>query len=162
MTRFPVDDQVRHLAQEGDQNFYSARRLEAIRFYAQALAIEPDCVYVLVQRGLALQEEGNLTEAIEHYNKAIELDPEYGPAYYGRGWARNWQGDHEGELIDAQQGYELDPDNPGMYLRRIGAALSGLKRFDEAIEYYTKAIKIHPNDEGTIYNRGVTYWSLDK
>jgi Tfp pilus assembly protein PilF len=130
----------------------------AIKAYSETLKLHPDRVAVLVQRGLALQEERRLEAAIADYDRAIQLDPNYGPAYYGRGWARDWQKDYAGALADAQQGLRLDPRNPGRYLRRAGSALAGLKRYAEALEAYSKAIALNPADEGTIFNRAICYF----
>jgi tetratricopeptide (TPR) repeat protein len=161
MTRYPQSSKVEQLAKEGDYFFYSGQRKNAILCYTKALEVEPDCVYILVQRGLALQEEHHLDEAISDYEKALKLDSNYGMAYYGRGWARHWQSDFNGELQDAQIGLQLDPTNRGPYLRRIGAAQSGLKIFHEAIAAYSEAIEIQPLDEGTIYNRGICYYEIE-
>jgi len=160
MSRYPFSAQTKSLIEIADKFFYSSQRKEAIINYNQALTIEPDCVYALVQRGLALQEEGQVEAAMSDYNLALELDPQYGPAYYGRGWAKSWLQDYSGELEDARKGLEFDPDNPGMYLRRIATALSGLNQFDEAIKVYSQAIDLNPNNEGTIYNRALCYLQM--
>ena len=160
MTRYPVDNTIKQKTKEADEYFYSGRRPEAIRLYNDILYTEPDCVYVLVQRGLALQEERKLSLAIQDYQRAIELDPEYGPAYYGHAWAKGWQHDYEGELTDAQKGYELDPEHPAMYLRRLGAALTGLKRYKDAIKVYNQTLALNLNDEGTLYNRSMCYFQM--
>lgn len=157
MSRFPSSPATKSSIEEADKYYYSSRRKEAIAKYNEALLIETDCVYALVQRGLAFQEEGQLEPAMKDYNRAIELDSEYGPAYYGRGWAKNWLKDYSGELEDAKKGFELDKNNPGMYLRRIGAALVGLNKFDEAVKVFSQAIELNPKDEGTIYNRALCY-----
>ncbi len=153
MARYPLQENTRQLIAQADQYFYAGSRLPAIRLYNQALSSEPECIYALVQRGLSLQGEGRIAEAKNDYNLAISLDPKYGPAYYGRGWAKHELKDYLGELEDARQGYQLEPGNPGGYLRRIGAALEGLRRFAEAVENYTKAINLNPRDHGSIYNR---------
>lgn len=160
--RFPTLPEAQKLAREGDRYFHAGDRNEAIRFYNEGLKIEPNCVYILVRRGLALQENRLLDEAVRDYDQAISLDPEYGPAYYGRAWAKGWKGDYKGELKDAQKGFQLDPGNTGMYLRRFGSAYSGLNRFDEAIKAYSKAIEINPSDEGTIFNRALCYKKVEK
>ncbi len=157
MARFPEKEKTKNLAAEGDQFFYSGQRARAVRLFSEALKLEPECVSVLVQRGLALQEDGYPAEAMRDYHSAISLDPRYGPAYYGRAWAKNWRRDFAGELQDAETGLSLDPKNPGMYLRRIGAALTGMRRFREAVEAYTRSIDLNPADEGTIYNRAICY-----
>lgn len=162
MARFPTSPQVIAIVEQADHYFYSGHRKEAIAHYSKALSIEPDCVYALVQRGLALQEDQHLDNAINDYNKALKLDPQYGPAYYGRGWAKSRLKDFSGELEDAYTGLKLDPDNPGMYFRRIATALTGLKRYDEALQVFSRAIDLDSNDGGTILNRGVCYLQINE
>ncbi len=157
MARFPIDNGTRQLVVQADKYLYAGQRPMAINLYSQALEREPDCVYALVQRGQALQEERRLQEAIQDYDRAIELDPEYGPAYYGRGWARDWQQNYAGELDDARRGLELDPENCAMYLRRVGSALTGLGKYEQALEAYNQVITLAPNDEGTLLNRAHCY-----
>ncbi len=162
MARYPIDNSTKQTIVQADKCFYAGQRPMAINLYSQALEREPDCVYALVQRGQALQEERHLPEAIKDYDRAISLDPEYGPAYYGRGWARHWQEDYAGELDDARRGLELDPKNCAMYLRRMGAALYGLGKYKEALEAYAQVLAQVPNDEGTLLNRAHCYADMQQ
>jgi tetratricopeptide (TPR) repeat protein len=160
MPRYPLQENTRKLIAQADKYYYSGSRLAAIRLYDQALAGEPECIYALVQRGLAFQGEGRISEARKDFDLAISLDPKYGPAYYGRGWVRHDLKDYRGELEDANKGFQLEPGNPGGYLRRMGAALEGLRRFEDAIEAYGKAIQLNSRDKDTLYNRANCYIEL--
>ena len=51
---------MQQLVERGDQLWYAGVRRQAIEVYNQALKMEPDCVSVLVNRGLAKQEEGDM------------------------------------------------------------------------------------------------------
>ena len=153
MPRYPLQNNTRKLIAQADKYFYAGSRVAAISLYNQALASEPECIYALVQRGLSLQGEGRIAEAKKDFDLAISLDPKYGPAYYGRGWVRHDLKDYPGELEDARKGYQLEPGNPGSYLRRMGAAQEGLRKFEEAIESYTKAIQLNRRDKTSLYNR---------
>lgn len=153
MPRYPLQESTRKLIAQADKYYYAGSRLAAIRLYNQALAGEPECIYALVQRGLSLQGEGRISEAKKDFDLAISLDPKYGPAYYGRGWVRHDLKDYPGELEDANKGFQLEPGNPGGYLRRMGAALEGLRRFAEAVEAYTKAIQLNPRDKDSLVHR---------
>jgi tetratricopeptide (TPR) repeat protein len=158
MSRFPTTAEAKRLTSEGDRYLSAGNRSKAIQAYSEALKVEPsNVVYTFVQRGSALLENRLPNEAMRDFERAIALDPEYGPAYYGRAWAKGWKKDYRGELKDAQKGYQLNPGNSGIYLRRIGSAYTGLNRFNEAIEAYSKAIEINSRDEGTIYNRALCY-----
>jgi tetratricopeptide (TPR) repeat protein len=146
---------------EQAQRYHADGQFEqAIEIYTHLLDQVPGQVSILVQRGLALQEAGDLDGAIADYNRALTLDPDYGPAYYGRGWARGKQGNYAGELADAECGLALDPDNAGMYYRRRGHAYHGLRDFEKALGEYTRALDLAPNDEGTRYNRALCYQDM--
>jgi tetratricopeptide (TPR) repeat protein len=157
MSHSPLPQRAYDLFIHADGLFAQGRRTEAIAAYTEGLVFAPEAVYAYVQRGLALQENGHIQEAIRDYDRAIELDSTYGPAYYGRGWARHYLHDFAGELADAQRGLTLDPDRPGMYWRRIGAAYHGLKQHTKSIAMYDRVIELHPDDEGTIYNRALVF-----
>jgi tetratricopeptide (TPR) repeat protein len=159
-SRFPSSIQATTLTREADQFLATGQRREAINLYKKALSIEPNCSYVLVQCGLALQEEGRIADAIQHYALALKIDPEYGPGYYARGWAKHFLKDYQGELDDARYGLALEPQNAGPYLRRMGAAYAGMRNHAAALDAYAQAVELNPNDEGTLYNKGLCYWEM--
>jgi tetratricopeptide (TPR) repeat protein len=127
--------------------------------YTDVLALAPDLVAAYVERGLIYREMGDSARALADFEHALRRNPTYGPAYYGRGWVRHGRGDFAGELQDAQQGLEFDTDpaHAGMYYRRIGAARHGLKQYPAALAAYDQALAQWPDDEGTLYNRGLCY-----
>ena len=156
-TRFPATEQGHQMAKQAEQMYAAGKRHEAANIYRNILEIEPNCAYVIVKLGTSLQEDGRIPEAIQLYTLAIKIDPQFGYAYYARGWAKHFLNDFQGELDDALFGMRLDSQNRGIYLRRIGAAYAGMKRFPEALDYYSQAIELNPKDEGTIYNKGLCY-----
>ena len=50
---------------------------EALKYYYKALAIEPNYISVLHNKGVALHELGNYTEAIKYYDRALTIDPKF-------------------------------------------------------------------------------------
>lgn len=156
-TRYPTTQQGHQMAQNAEQLQAAGKRREAANIYRNILEIEPNCAYVIVKLGTSLQEDGRIPEAIQLCTLAIKIDPQFGYAYYARGWAKHFINDFQGELDDAMYGMQLDSENKGMYLRRIGAAYAGMKRFPEALRYYSQAIDLNPKDEGTLYNKGLCY-----
>ena len=157
ITRYPATEQGHQLARQAEQLYASGKRRDAADLYRKILEFEPNCSFVIVKLGSNLQEDGRIPEAIQLYTLAIKIDPQFGYAYYARGWAKHFLKDYQGELDDAMYGMSLDSQNRGMYLRRIGAAYAGMKRFHEALDYYSQAIELNPKDEGTIYNKGLCY-----
>ena len=61
------------------------RPLEAIEYYDKALAIDPDYVNALANKGLALYNLERHLEAIEYYDKALAIDPDYVNALANKG-----------------------------------------------------------------------------
>lgn len=156
-TRYPATEQGHQMVKQAEQMHAAGKRRDAAAIYRKVLEIEPNCSFVIVKLGTSLQEDGRIPEAIQLYTLAIKIDPQFGYAYYARGWAKDYLKDYQGELDDALTGMRLDSQNRGMYLRRIGTAYMGMKRFNEALAYYSQAIELNPKDEGTIYNKGRCY-----
>src|SRR5262249_35337186 len=57
----------------------------AIKYFDKALAIDPNYVSALNDKGLALGYLGNYTGAIMYFDKALAIDPNYVPALNGKG-----------------------------------------------------------------------------
>jgi len=156
-TRYPATEQGHQMLKQAEQMSAAGKRRDAAVIYRKVLEFEPNCSFVIVKLGTSLQEDGRIPEAIQLYTLAIKIDPQFGYAYYARGWAKDYLKDYQGELDDALTGMQLDSQNRGMYLRRIGTAYMGMKRFNEALAYFSQAIELNPKDEGTIYNKGRCY-----
>lgn len=86
----------------------------------------------------------NYPEAIENFSKAIELDGSNHVLYSNRSasYASNHQWNEA--LADAQTCVALNSSWGKGYVR-LGAALHGLKRFDEAIDSYKKGQAAEPS-----------------
>lgn len=69
----------------------------------------------------------------------------------------------EGKLEEAKKIYEglalLDPNNPYIY-SLLGAIYQQKQRFDLAVQRYTKALEIFPEDINSLANRGEIYLNL--
>jgi len=117
----------------------------------------------LIDRGISISTERNVTTARLHYNRArvmtdtanhvealksvntsIELDPEYARAYGLRARAKNNTGDFKGAIFDAEEFHRRDPQDSGAFFY-LGFAKRKLKNIDGALEDFTKAIDM---DEG--------------
>lgn len=159
----PDGQKINDLLRQAYQAQANGKWVEAVKIFGQVINLVPDEAPIYVQRGLLLKEMGRTDAARQDFDKAIRLDPNYGLAYYGRGWVRSASGDYQGELMDAKRGLSLDSKNAGMYYRRIGSALTGLKQYEDAVDAYNHAIELNGDkDEGTIYNRGRCYARMGK
>jgi hypothetical protein len=67
-----------------------------LNHYQQALTLSPQHAEALNNRGVVLQDQGQLSKAAEAFQQALTLKPGYANAHYHLGLVRLWQGkEHE-------------------------------------------------------------------
>ena len=101
---------------------------EALEYYEEALALEEDTndkSYILYNMGLIYASNGDHDQALEHYHKAIEINPRLPQALNNIAVIYHFKGEKAKE----------DGDNDG------GEAL-----FDQAADYWIRAIRLAPNN----------------
>ena len=104
-----------------------------------------------------LQRQGKLDQAIENYIISIDYHPT-AKAYTFLGWALSKKGQLEEAIKYCKLAIDLDPDFGNPY-NDIGSYLVALRKFDEAEEWFYKAIDA-PNYEPRhypYYNLGRVY-----
>ena len=114
----------------------------------------------LAKKGTVLMSANKIDAAIESYTRAIELSPNYAEAYVQRGLAKRARGDLEGSIKDYEKAASIDSKSvvgnrfvAQTYSNRGYIKLNALE-VDSAIEDFTKAIEIYPNEDGHYYRRG--------
>jgi len=100
-------------------------------------------------QGNAALQAGNITEAIEFYTKAVNTDGTNHVYYSNRSAAYLKKGDAVNALTDAESCLGLKPDFAKGYSRK-GAALHGLKRFNDSIKSYEDGLAQFPADKGLL------------
>ena len=100
------------------------------------------------QGNKALQA-GNVSQAIEFYTKAIDADGANAVYYSNRSAAYLKQGNASNALSDAESCIGLKPDFAKGYSRK-GAALHGLKRYNDSIKAYEDGLAKFPGDKGLV------------
>lgn len=96
--------------------------------------------------GNAAFQKGNNAEAIKCYSKAVELDPNNHVYYTNRATAYASAQDWEKALTDADKAVSLKNDWVKGWFRK-GQALYELKRYDEAVDAYKRAVDLDPKNE---------------
>jgi tetratricopeptide (TPR) repeat protein len=132
---------------------------EALRRYAQALAIREAYPEVHVERADVLVRNGRFDEAISHYERAIELRPDEASFLAKLASARAQGGDLPGALEDfarAARGGGLGA--PGQ--NNWGTALAQAGRPAEAVPHFEEAIRLDPRFANAHFNLGVALESL--
>lgn len=100
-------------------------------------------------QGNAALQKGNLSEAIECYSKAINADGTNAIYYSNRSAAYLKQGNANNALTDAESCIGLNPNFAKGYSRK-GAALHGLKRYNDSIKAYEDGLVKFPGDKGLV------------
>lgn len=90
------------------------------------------------QQAYRLHRQGRIEEAIELYCHSIQLHPTP-EAHTFLGWAYSFMGRYHEAIAECLRAIELDPDWGNPY-NDIGVYLMELRRFDEAEEWFEKAI----------------------
>ena len=118
---------------------------------SRALGLDDQLAQAFVARGAIRSKAGDIGAAVEAFQRAVDLDPNYSRAYH-------WYGDvllnhlqqPEAALPLLEKAYTLDPVSPALTVT-IGQALSGLGRYEEAMEFYQKALEIEPAYASSYY-----------
>jgi tetratricopeptide (TPR) repeat protein len=122
-----------------------------------------------LNKGVQAYKAAHYEEATEHFKNAINLDNDLKVAkmYLATVYAQQYVPgvDSPENIRNAQQAIEQyqtvlqsDPKNVTS-LKGIAFLYMQQKKFDEAREYYRKAIEADPNDPETYYSLGVTDWT---
>eukprot|EP00048_Salpingoeca_helianthica_P022418 m.18097 g.18097 ORF g.18097 m.18097 type:complete len:585 (-) comp7293_c0_seq1:25-1779(-) len=89
---------------------------------------------------------GKFAEAVEHFTEAIALDSSLHVLFSNRSACFTSLKKYDAALRDAEKTVSLKPDWSKGY-SRLGAALHGLRRYQEAAEAYEKGLKIEPDNK---------------
>jgi predicted O-linked N-acetylglucosamine transferase (SPINDLY family) len=142
---------------QGRQMLRAQRLEEALLLFHRALALEPDNIEALGNRGSVLGALGRYDEALGDYDRALALSPGHAMLLFNRGNALRFLGRYD----EALESYDLAlKANPGMAeaWSNRGIVLRDLKRFDEAMASYSRAIALRPDYAKALCNRGNLYW----
>lgn len=122
----------------------------AVDCYKKALEANPASRDVLVKLATVTQTffPENVDDAIDYYNKLLEVEEDNGQIYYELGHLYLKKCDRVHALVAFKLALEKDYDNP-FYNNSLAYAFVQAELYDEAIEYYQKAIKLNPDKEWT-------------
>ena len=123
----------------------SKRYDEALRSLDRALALKPDDVASLSNRGLVLLELGETTKALRDLHQAIQISPEDWGARHNRGVIFSRLGEHEKSINDFDESLRVKSDYAQAWHDR-GIAYEALGRYDDALENFNHAINLMPNN----------------
>jgi tetratricopeptide (TPR) repeat protein len=139
----------------------TARHHDALLSYAKALAIQPDDILALANRGNTLFALGRFGEALASYDRALATAPGYPDALSGRGAALHALDCHKEALAAFDKALSLQPTHPYALANR-GKTLHDMRRFEEALASHDRALASRPDDPQFLCNRGATLHALGR
>jgi len=125
---------------------------EQVRFYTEALRLNPDYPEAFVNRANARRTQGDLEGALRDYSAAIGLKNDYAVAFYNRANTRRAQGDLERALQDYSEAIRLSPDYVEAMVNRANARRAQ-GDLESALQDYNDAIRLRPDDAVALNNR---------
>jgi tetratricopeptide (TPR) repeat protein len=149
------------LVAEGNAFMALARTTEALASYQRALALAPDCVPALNNRGVALRNLGCAADALASFEAALEIQPQHCDALNNRGKALVDLGHGDAALASFDQALATS-GRRARTLNNRGNALMKLGRAEEALANYEQALALEPRAADAHNNRGTALRELGR
>ncbi len=139
----------------------SGRYQEALKYFDEALRIQPNNLKALFNKAVMLQMLGRHAEAIKYYDEYLKINPYDPEAWSNKGMALRRMGRVDEAIRCYEKGIDLNPEDATLWSNK-GIALRSMGRVDEAIKCYDRALEIDPNDAGIWSNKGVALQSVGR
>ncbi|MBE9226218.1 tetratricopeptide repeat protein [Phormidium sp. LEGE 05292] len=135
----------------------------ALNAYVKALELNPEFAEAYINQGSILSKLGRNEEAIVSLEKAIAINPNIGAAYWNLANVYLQLDNLEKVVECRKQAFSLEPKLVNAEtLNDLGTAIGKLGDFEEAINYYHKAIELQPNYHLAHLNLGVALRRISK
>jgi tetratricopeptide (TPR) repeat protein len=123
-------------------------------------AVEPGVVDLLAA-GLAHHQAGRLAEAEVHYRRILAAAPDHADALHLLGVIAYQFGRLEIAIELIGRAVQQNGNDPSYYCS-CGLVLQGLKRLDEAVASYDRALALKPDYVEALNNRGLALEELER
>ncbi len=122
----------------------------SLEFYKKAHEVDPTDREVLIKLATINQTyfPENPDETIDYYNTLLEFGIDLDKIYYELGHLYLAKADKIHAVSAFKLAEEMNPENP-YYNNSLAFAYVKAELYDDAIEYYQKAIKLNPDSEWT-------------
>lgn len=166
ISNYPYDSTAIILTAKGLALALLMRYDEAIATYTEAINYnkqipEPNAYY---GRGLVWLLKSNYIKAIHDINTTIKYIENFGPAYYARATIFLLCGEYVAAEKDYHKSIEIFEYLPinSLFFNGLGNAKYKLKKYEEAISCYNRAIEIDPHYIAAYNNRGNAYYKTNQ
>ena len=120
---------------------------DAVGFYRAAIALRPTAAAAYVNLGNALSRQNRIEDAIDSMNRAATLDPCSLVAQYNLASLLLATHRPEEAVVHARIAAQIDPEEPKVH-RMLGRTLAMLGKYCEAVESFSRAFELKPDDAG--------------
>ncbi|XP_003388214.1 PREDICTED: transmembrane and TPR repeat-containing protein 3-like [Amphimedon queenslandica] len=135
---------------------------EAYRLYRKAISMKPSFLEAYLNMGDLLLKQNKTVEAKNTFLKAVELSPEYADAHFNLGTTYIQLGDDRLAESSYRRALAIDPEH-SLSLFNLGMILSDRKdevSLSEAMEWFTRLIKLTPKDAKVYFQLGMIQTDL--
>jgi len=153
--------QPAELLSQADQLRVAGQYQEALKFYAQAIAGQPNQASAYWGRCYSLNKLQKPAEALVACNDALALKRNYPEALWSKGNALDQQKQTIEALDLYEQATELKPSLAEAWID-MGAALQSVGRSVEAIDALDKGIALNRDSAKAWSTRGTALWNLGR
>ncbi|MFB2833856.1 tetratricopeptide repeat protein [Floridanema evergladense] len=135
----------------------------ALDAYTKALELNHEYAEAYINQGSILSKLGRNEEAIISLEKSIAINPNIGAAYWNLANIYLQLDNLEKVVEYRKQAFLIEPKLVNAEtLNDLGTAIGKLGNFEEAINYYQKAIELQPNYHLAHLNLGVSLRKIGK
>ncbi|HYM94220.1 MAG TPA: tetratricopeptide repeat protein, partial [Chitinophagaceae bacterium] len=111
-----------------------------------------------LDKGISLKKEGNCKDAIEAFKKALSLQPDYADAFHQSGWCYNELGQYDDAVNALLKEEKNNPSDPASNNFELGYAYKNLRKYEDAIPRFNKAIELDKGYSLAYKERGNSYY----
>lgn len=115
-----------------------------------------------LMKGFEAFEDENYLKAIEFYQNIPKNDTNYANSLYETGLAYYLNKDYQKALDVLEKAKKYDGELGGQLYTLIASSYDELEQPEKAIEIYTEAIENFGKDHNAYFNRGITYYNMEK
>jgi len=106
-----MTDQVNALKEKGNSALNEGKFWDAIKYYSQAIEVDPDNHVLYSNRSAAHAKAGNYMDALKDGEKTVELKSDWGKGYSRKGAALAYLQRYDEAIACYEMGISCDPNN---------------------------------------------------
>ncbi|MEA5418075.1 tetratricopeptide repeat-containing serine protease family protein [Spirulina sp. CCNP1310] len=145
--------------EQGIALFNEKKYEEALSYFKQAVALDPNYALAWGHLGVSLGELEQYENSIASFDKAIAINPNFAMAWSNRGVSFEKLEQYENAITSFDKAIAINPDFATAWYNR-GVSFEKLEQYENAIASYDKAIEINPDFAAVWSNRGISLHSL--